>query len=185
MTGQSDQAIVATAILPEDAVLVGKINGLFGLQGWMKVYSWMRPPQQIFDFACWWLVPENASQAATTAQYRLRSSQRHGKGLVVQLQDCESRDQAAQLVNRQIFVAAAEFGPLPKGEYYWHQLIGLEVRNQDQKLLGVVEELLETGANDVLVIAGDRQRLLPYIPTVVIAVDISQRRILVDWDLEF
>ncbi len=173
---------------PCESILVGRISGLFGVQGWLKVYSWMRPPQQIFDFKDWWLADEEADQADQAvigSRHKVLDARIHGKGLVVQLQDCEDRDQAASLVNRKIYVAKESFPVLEDGEYYWHQLIGLEVRNQDQVVLGVVENMLETGANDVLELKGERQRLLPYIPSVVLVVDLEKRQILVDWDLAF
>ena len=177
--------MITPADWPDETILVGKISGLLGVRGWMKVCSWMRPPQQIFDFRSWWLSREGADEADSRVCYEVLAGRSHGKGLVVQLQHCENRDQAAELVSRQIYVATDEFPCLADGEYYWHQLIGLEVKNQQQVVLGVVKELLETGANDVLVISGERQRLLPYIPSVVLAIDLANRQIKVDWDPDF
>ncbi len=170
---------------PDETIQVGRINGLFGVQGWVKVYSWMRPPQQILDFRHWWLEPESAHKEHDRSGYSLVSGRCHGKGLVVQLQGCHDRDAAAALLNRQIHIDKAEFPKLEEGHYYWHQLIGLSVQNQDQVNLGTVDELLETGANDVLVVSGERQRLLPYIPAVVLDVDLEKRLIQVDWDPEY
>jgi len=167
---------------PDETVLVGRISGLFGVQGWVKVYSWMRPLQQILDFGNWWLAPEHAHDLYDRSSYTVVSGRCHGKGLVVQLQGFDDRTAAMELINQRIYIDKAEFPKLEEGEYYWHQLIGLKVINQDQTELGTVETMLETGANDVLVVNGTRQRLLPYVPTVVLGVDLGKRQIRVEWD---
>lgn len=110
----------------------------------------------------------------------------HGKGVVARLADCTDRDQAQRLIGYEIGIHLDQLPSLPPGEYYWKDLIGLQVVNADGDDFGKVENLLETGANDVLVVKGDRERLIPFVmKQVIVEVDLAEGRIRVDWDKEF
>jgi 16S rRNA processing protein RimM len=109
-----------------------------------------------------------------------------GKGVVARLAECDNRDQAYALMGSEIAVRRDQLPATAPGEYYWSELQGLDVVNTDGESLGTVDHLLETGANDVLVVKGDRERLIPFVmDEVVIAVDREQGRIRVDWDKDF
>jgi 16S rRNA processing protein RimM len=111
----------------------------------------------------------------------------HGKGVVAKLKGCDDRDAAAALMGMNIAIRREQLPAATEGEYYWADLVGLAVSNLEGVSLGVVEQLLETGANDVLVVVqGDVERLLPFVQgQFVKEVDLTNRRIIVDWDPEF
>jgi len=116
----------------------------------------------------------------------LLEGRQHGKGIVAHLQDCDDRDQAQVLMGYEIGIRRDQLPATAPGEYYWSDLQGLEVINLDGDALGTVDHLIETGANDVLVVKGDRERLIPFIrEQVVISVDLDKGEIRVDWDKEF
>lgn len=173
---------------PDQMLVVGRINAVHGVKGWVKVYSFTDPMENIFDYQPWCLRQGDAWVPIKLSGYR-----RQGKGLVVGLEGVEDRDQAQrQLVGREIGVPHDRVPAAGAGEFYWRDLIGLRVKLGDGRDLGRVETLLETGANDVLVVRGDagsidqRERLVPWIPDQVIldvALDAGEMR--VDWDPEF
>lgn len=170
----------------EETVL-GRISAVFGIKGWVKVHSFTDPVENILDYKQWHLLQDGRRQAVT-----VRESKRHGKGLVVSLKDVDDREQARAYCGAQIAVDSAALPTLPEGEYYWHQLEGLAVFTPSGVALGEVDHLLETGANDVLVVLAtadsvdDRERLIPYLPDqVVTAIDLAGKRMTVDWDPEF
>ena len=109
----------------------------------------------------------------------------HQKGVVCHLKGYDDRAQAKELVDVDIAVTSDRFSELEPGEYYWHQLEGLEVVNLSGENLGKVDRLLETGANDVLVLKGEQERLVPYTPGVVAEVDLDKGRIQVDWEKDY
>ena len=110
----------------------------------------------------------------------------HGKGLVAKFKGCDDRDAAARLNGQEIAIRRDQLPPAEEGEYYWRDLQGLEVLTLDGVSLGKVDHLLETGANDVLVVKGDRERLIPYVTgPIVKAVDLKAGTLQVDWDPDF
>jgi 16S rRNA processing protein RimM len=110
----------------------------------------------------------------------------HGKGLVVQFKDCHDRDAAAALTGTDIGIYRSQLPPVDADEYYWSDLMGMQVITKDDQVLGVVDHLLETGANDVIVVKGEQEHLVPYIKgQVVKSVDLETRIIRVDWDPDF
>lgn len=170
----------------EETVL-GRITAVFGVKGWLKIHSFTDPVENILEYKQWCLVHNGRRQPVT-----VRESKRHGKGLIVSLKGVDDRNQAQAYCGAEIAVNSAELPALPEGEFYWHQLEGLEVRTSTGVFLGVVDHLIETGANDVLVVRAerdsidDRERLIPYLPDqVVLSVDLDLRCISVDWDPEF
>lgn len=162
-------------------VVLGRVIGLFGVQGWVKVHSDTRPRENILDYPVWQLDAPGGWQPR-----RLLRGRAHGKGIVVQLEACEDRTAAAALIGARVAVARDELPPLAEGEYYWTDLEGLRVRTATGIELGTVERLMETGANDVLVVGGERERLIPFLPgRVVTDVDLESGILVVDWDPDF
>ncbi|WP_457668792.1 ribosome maturation factor RimM [Thiolapillus sp.] len=161
-------------------VTLGRISGLHGVQGWLKVFSDTRPRENILEYSPWYLrrgqgwekwIPENG--------------RRQGKQVLVKLQGCNDRESARELMESAIAVRRSQL-PESANEYYWADLEGLQVVTTQGVELGTVSYLFETGANDVLVVQGERERLLPWIWKQVIRnVDLAQGRIVVDWDPEF
>ncbi len=158
-------------------ITVGNINGLHGVQGWVKVFSYTDPISNILDYSPWQL------QGKTL---QLLSGQVHGKGIIAQLDSINERDAAALLLGSDIMVYRDQLPAEQENEYYWTDLIGLTVTNCENIILGQVDHLMETGANDVLVVKGEQQRMIPFVlQHVVIKVDLTQRTMLVDWDADF
>lgn len=171
-------------------ISVGRLTGVFGIKGWIKVKSFTSPEDNILQYSPWWLKTRHGVKCVEIDGYELRSS-----GLIVHLPGVDDRDQASALSNIDIAVEKSQLPELGEDDFYWHELVGLRVKTQfnaRERDLGVVKELLETGANDVLVVAGDdadqekRERLIPYVWGVyVTAVDLDRGEITVDWDPEF
>lgn len=164
-----------------DKLPLGRVAGLHGVRGWVKVFSYTDPRTGILDYAPWTLV-----QAGRARDFGIEASRTDGARLTVKLSGLDDRDAAAAWVGAQIEVDRAQLPETAEHEYYWADLIGLSVETTDGTPLGRVERLLETGANDVLVVSGERQRLIPWLPDQVIDdVDLGAGRIRVRWDPEF
>jgi 16S rRNA processing protein RimM len=161
-------------------VTLGRVVGVYGVKGWVKVYSYTRPPEAIFDHRSWLVGREGRRREIALCQGRVQ-----GRGLVAELEGCTDREMARELIDAEIAVRATELPPLPPGEYYWHQLVGLKVVNLQGADFGRVDHLMETGANDVLVVQGERERLIPYTRDAVKNIDLDDGVIRVDWDEEF
>lgn len=162
---------------PNKTVTLGRIVGLYGVRGWVKVFSETAPIENIFRYQPW--LVDGADRQAL--EYRS-----HGKGLIARLNGCDDRDEARALIGRAIEVRRDQLPPPAADEFYWADLEGLEVETLDGRGLGRVSHLIETGANDVLVVRGDRERLIPFVwMQVVQDVDFALGRVRVDWDPEF
>ncbi len=160
---------------------MGRISGVHGVKGWVRVFSYTEPRENIVNYQPWYLRRGDDWQP-----WRLAEGRAHGKGVIARLEDCEDRDQALALMNCEIGVRRDQMPEPAPGEYYWNDLIGLNVVTLQNEQLGRVDHLLETGANDVLVVSGDRERLIPFVlDKVVKQVDLDAGVIQVDWDKEF
>lgn len=166
----------------ERFVTLGRVSGLYGVRGWLRVHAETEPRENILRYSPWYL-----GQGGRWEPCRVEDGRVHGKGVVVKLAGCDDRDLAATFLDREIAVKRRQLADdLAPGEYYWTDLEGLAVETVDGVSLGRVDHLLETGANDVLVVEGERERLIPYLPgRVVVEVDLAARRIRVDWDPDF
>jgi 16S rRNA processing protein RimM len=160
---------------------VGRISGVYGVKGWVKVFSYTEPRDNITRYQPWYLDCGAGWQSRQVAE-----SRRHGKGVIARLDGCADRDHALALMNCEIGVRREQLPATAPGEYYWNDLIGLEVVNQQGERFGRVDNLLETGANDVLVVQGERERLIPFVvDKVVTDVDLEAGVIRVDWDKDY
>lgn len=160
-------------------IVVGRIAGVYGLNGWVKVVSETDPRDGILGYAPWLIGPEATPR-------RLSERKLHGKGMIVRLDGCDDRDAAAQLVGQEIAVTREQLPPPRPDEFYWFDLEGLAVVTIAGVDLGRVDHLFSTGVNDVLVVKGERERLLPFAwGDVVKDVDFERGRIEVDWDPDF
>lgn len=161
--------------------MIGRITGLFGVRGWVKVFSHTEPRENVLGYQPWSLNIADAPR-----EFRVVDGRPHGKGIVAQLAGIEDRDAAAALIGKDIVVERSLLGPAGEGEYYYADLEGLEVVTVDGVALGKIESLFETGANTVMVVRGERERLLPFTQgDVVQNVDVAEGRVTVDWDPEF
>ncbi len=171
----------------QEAVL-GRVTSVFGVQGWLKIYSYTQPADNILSYPEWVL----CSHAGQRTAVSVVEGRWHGKTLIAKLRGVSDRNQAAAFADHEIRVATTELPELPEGEYYWYQLEKLAVFTLEGERFGVVDHLIETGANDVLVVKpdeqslDDRQRLIPFVPeTYIRVVDLEGGALTVDWDPEF
>jgi 16S rRNA processing protein RimM len=161
---------------------VGKISGVFGVKGWVKVFSHTQPRENILSYSPWILRKNDKSE-----EFKVIDGQRHGNAVVAGLEGIDDRDMAASLMGSEILIRREQL-PKPKAdEYYWADLVGLSVETESGVYLGAVDHLLETGANDVLVVVdGEVERLIPFLlQHTVISIDLEGRRMVVDWDPDF
>ncbi|HEY8218649.1 MAG TPA: ribosome maturation factor RimM [Methylobacter sp.] len=162
-------------------ISVGKISGVFGVKGWVKVFSFTDPRENILTYSPWLLKKGDETKIVNVVDGQLQ-----GKTIVAQLAGVNDRDQAAGLMGWDIFISQDQLPKAAKGEYYWSELIGLNVETINGVQLGVVDGLLETGANDVVIVHGERERCIPFLKgQTIINVDLDAGKIVVDWDPEF
>lgn len=178
--------------LPADAVEVGRIRDAWGIQGWFKVQAYSASPEALFSARAWHLLPPERGARAFSGALTLdiRQVRVHGDGIVAQAGEVADRTAAEGLKGARIFIARSAFPPLPEGEYYWVDLLGLAVFNREGVLLGEVTDLLATGPQQTLVVhqhlAGKAvERLIPFVDAYVDTVDLAGRRIEVDWQPDY
>lgn len=149
------------------------------MRGWVKVFSDTRPRENILDYSPWLVKQRDGWKEVALAEGRV-----HGRGVIARLEGYSDRDQAQTLMGAEIAIRRSQLPPPKAGEHYWADLEGLRVVNLQGVELGTVSHLFETGANDVLVVTGERERLLPYTRHVIREVDLTARVLRVDWDPE-
>lgn len=159
---------------------MGRLGAARGLKGWLRVKSFADPPEQIQNYRIWNLLVNGQCREMTLRRFRTTP-----RGLECLLDGIDTRDAAEGLRGAEIRVNRAELPPAGEDEWYWADLEGLEVRNLEGRSLGQVRGLMPTGANDVLIVEGERRRLIPFVPgSRVCEVDLQERRLVVDWDPE-
>lgn len=164
-----------------DLIVIGRLGRPHGIKGLVTVISFTEPRENILRYVPWYFDINHQWQSL-----KLLHVEVNNKSILAQIEGYDEREQVAQLTNVDIAVERALLPQLKPGEYYWHQLLGMSVVNQQGVVLGAVIEIMPTGANDVLVVVGEKRHLIPYLPdTFIINVDDQQRLITVDWDAEF
>jgi 16S rRNA processing protein RimM len=166
-----------------DLVIIGRIGKPFGLQGFIKIQSFTEPESNIFLYFPWQI--HQGQQTPRTVA--INEWQQQGEKLVIKIENCETPEQARLYTGADIAIFRHQLPKLTANEYYWSDLEGLTVINQQGVTLGIVEYLFEAGANDVLVVKNDaNQLLIPYaLGKYVLNIDLENKTILVDWDAEF
>ncbi len=176
----------ASPAAAEDLIVLGKIYSVHGVRGEVKVYSFTDPIDNLLDYPRWTLRRDGESRQVELASGRLQ-----GKVLVIKIKGLDDREEARSLAGFDICVPRSLLPVLDDGEFYWLQLQGLKVIDLQGQLLGKIDHLLETGANDVMVVRpcvgslDDRERLLPYTDQCVQSVDLQAAEMRVDWDADF
>lgn len=165
---------------PERLVVMGRIGVPFGVKGWIKVHPFTETPGALLSYPVWWLSGQGEWSEVRPVEAEVR-----GASVVVRLPGVETREQAAALRNREIAVPRAEFPQTADDEFYWSDLEGMRVTTSGGEPLGVVSGLMDIGVHDVLVVEGDRERLIPFVARHVVAVDRDAREITVDWDADY
>lgn len=163
-------------------VVLGRVSGLYGVKGWVRVFSYTEPAEALLDYPEWLV-----GSAYGWAPRKLAEGRKHGKALVARIDGFEDRDAAAELVGLDIAVNREDMPAAAEGEYYWADLEGLEVRHRDGRILGRVARMLATGAHDVMVVQEEgearREILVPFVPDAfILRVDLAEGVIDVDWE---
>ncbi|MGB5541702.1 MAG: ribosome maturation factor RimM [Gammaproteobacteria bacterium] len=165
----------------DEMLVMGRVAGPFGVKGWVRITAFTELSDGLLDYTPWYFGHDGDWREAEVLDARP-----HGKGMVALLADCTDRDAAMALTGTEIGVWRSQLPAAGENEYYWNDLIGLQVMTKQGRVLGTVDHLIETGANDVLVVRGEREVLVPFVlGEVVEAVDLEQRVIRVDWDPDY
>ncbi|MDB5988430.1 MAG: rimM [Nevskia sp.] len=167
-------------------VALGRVAGVFGIKGWVKVHSYTRPIENILDYSLWSIAARQPYEA------KLLEGRIHGHGLVARITGAdgapiEDRDLAAALLDAEISVEQSQLPKAPAGTWYWSELIGLAVQTVAGEPLGRVTSVFENGAQDVLVIVdGDTERMIPFVQGPIIqSVDTAAGVIVAEWSPEW
>jgi len=162
-------------------VIVGRISGVYGVKGWIKIFSYTAPRTNVLSYSPWQIYIDGEWQTMEVIE-----GQHHGKGVIAHLDGYNDRDSIRSLIGADIAVYRHQLPGTTEGEYYWTDLVGLKVVTIEGVELGTVDHLMHTGANDVLVVKDDRDRLIPFVPDkVIVEIDKDSRTIKVDWDPDF
>lgn len=171
----------------DNVTVMGKITSVYGVKGWVKVLSYTRPKENLCHYREWFLQQGNTSRKVEVSECKP-----HSNGLVAKIVGLDDREKARELGNVLIAVATSELPELEEGEYYWHQLVGMKVSTESGQLLGQISRMMETGANDVMVVRAcqgsldGKERLIPYLEAQVVkSIDPDNRSMIVDWDPDF
>lgn len=161
-------------------IIIGSLGTPFGVKGWLHLFSFTAPPENIFHYIKQWQIQkkDGALKSAEIETYKT-----HGNTFVVKLKNCNDRDQALLFKNHLIVVDRSAFPTPKKDEFYWADLVGLSVVNTQNELFGTIDYLFETGANDVIVTKGEQIHYIPYLKSVVLSVDVEKKIMIVEWEL--
>jgi len=193
----NEQAVITEhkKVNTSDCILLGKFVGVWGVKGWLKVFSYTRPRQDIGSYKQWLLIPQKVNLSKQTevsaALAEIKKCKEQGQNIVAKLESVDYRDQAQALIGMNICILREQLKDLPEGEFYWSEMLDCQVINQQGDDLGIVNSILETGANDVLVVhqqmadGTTQERLIPYSMDTVLSLDIEQKQILVDWQTDY
>lgn len=159
-------------------VILGRIVGLFGVKGWVKVFSYTEPRESILTYDGYRLLQNDVWRKVTIAE-----GKKHGKSVIARLEGVDTPDQAGELIGCDIAVSRDKLPRPEDGSYYWRDLEEMRVINRDGTDFGTVAYMMETGAHDVLVTKGEQERLIPFVADkVILDVDFAGRVITVDWE---
>ncbi len=165
-------------------LILGRVSGIYGIKGWVKILSFTRPKENILRYNSLFINHDGQWQ-----ELNLEDSQHRNGRLMIKLSGIDTPEEARNYIGKDLAIDESKLPELPKGQYYWNQLIGLSVYSLDKELLGKIIDILETGANDVLVVKIDDgntpKLLIPLVIDVFIKeVDLDNRRMIVDWQKE-
>jgi 16S rRNA processing protein RimM len=162
-------------------VVIGRFGRPHGIKGFVVIHSFTEPRENILEYSNWQVLLNKKWQPVKPIAFEV-----HSKAIIAKIDGFAQRELASQLTHAEIAVDDTQLAKLNPGEYYWHELIGMNVVNQDGTVFGKVAELIATGANDVLVVKGEKRHLIPYLPGQFIKeIDTQRQTITVDWDLDF
>jgi 16S rRNA processing protein RimM len=162
-------------------VTVGRFGRPHGIKGFVKVHSFTDPPDNILSYAQWYAFLGKVWQPVQLITVKAQNN-----GIIALVEGYADRELVTRLTNVDIGIKEECLAELAPGEFYWHELVGMRVINQQGEPFGEVIDVMPTGANDVLVVKGEKKHLIPYLPgQVIIDINKSQQQIIVDWDMDF
>lgn len=159
---------------------MGHVTAPYGVQGWIKVHPYTETDRALTGYATWWL-----GKNGTYTAYAVEEAKVHSGEVVAKLPGIDDRDAAFSLRGMEVAIPRAELPKPGRNEYYWSDLIGLNVVNTEGVAFGTVSSVLATGANDVLVVNGDQERLIPFLKHVIHKVDLERGTIIVEWGADY
>ena len=166
-------------------VVMGRIAGAFGIKGWVKIQTFTQSLDSLIGYPTWWLSGAEVNGSGGWQESKVEEAAVHGRLVIAKLSGIDDRTAAELLRGREVAVPRSELPANQPGEYYWAELIGLSVTNLQGVPLGRIGKLLETAAQQVLLVEGERERLIPFIESVVVSVDVAGGSLVVDWDADF
>ncbi|MBC8493403.1 MAG: ribosome maturation factor RimM [Candidatus Thioglobus sp.] len=170
-------------------LLIGQINGLFGVQGWVKIFSYSHPRKNILTYKPWHVQVDGVWTTLEMVKGR-----EQGKTIVAQLKGVNDREVARGYIGTELYIERSQLPKLPEGKYYWDELTDLEVINTNGIVLGRIAYMVDTGSNSVMVINAEKEssssknnkeHWVPYMEPFLISIDMDARQVLVDWDEDF
>ena len=175
--------------LPHDAVEVGRVAEAWGVKGWFKVLPYNTDPEAVFSSKRWFLLPAQRGTFDGVGKLAIIEAKHHSDTVVACARDVNDRNGADALRGARIFISRSSFPSTQKDEYYWVDLIGLDVVNREGLPLGVVQDLHSSGLQTLLIIEDicngkTRQRMIPFVSVFIDDVDLTLKRILVDWQAD-
>ncbi|MBS3020076.1 Ribosome maturation factor RimM [Comamonas sp. PE63] len=188
----SHMPVLQATSLPADAIEVGRIADAWGIKGWFKVHAFSSAPEALFAAKDWFLQPaeKGAKHFAGTVVLPVKQARFHADTIVATSQEVADRNAAEALRGARIFVAREHFPKTDDGEFYWVDLMGLQVVNREGVALGVVKDLMATGPQTVLVLGyeqdgKEQERLIPFVDAYVDSVDLAGKKIVADWQPDY
>lgn len=161
-------------------ITIGKIGSTYGVQGWLKIHTYTEYGASILDYSPWHIAKPNKPWQSI----KIEDGKEHNGGVIAKLHGIDSPEAARLLTGSLIAIQRNQLPELEEDEYYWSDLVGLTVIDQDNNTLGTVSYLLETGSNDVLVVKGEKEQAIPYLPgDTVTSIDLEAKTIHVKWEL--
>ncbi|KTD05885.1 16S rRNA-processing protein RimM [Legionella gratiana] len=162
-------------------IIIARFGRPHGVKGFITVHSFTEPRDNVLKYTNWHAFIDNKWRPIKLVRAEVQS-----KSIIIQIEGYLERELVAHLTNIEIAVHQDQLEQLKPGEYYWHQLIGMNVINQQGESFGKVTEIIPTGANDVLVVEGDKRHLIPYLPgQFILDINLNQQLITVNWDVDF
>ncbi|HEY7760023.1 MAG TPA: ribosome maturation factor RimM [Burkholderiales bacterium] len=165
---------------PEAMIIMGRVAAPFAVSGWVRIQVFTERPDGLLGYRDWWLRRDGQWRQATVEEAAV-----HGRVMVAKLKGSDDREAAAALRGSEVAVPRAVLPRNAEGEYYWADLEGLRVHNLQDQELGRIAGVIDTGANQVLVVRGERERLIPFVGAVVQSVDLARGEVTVDWGADW
>lgn len=169
-----------TNIDPSTLIVVGKIGSTYGVKGWLKIHSYTEYGPDITNYQPWYI----SNQSGGWDTFKIEDSNAQDHQILAKFSGIDTPEQAKVYAGRTIAITRSQLPQLPTNEFYWSDLEGLEVIDTNGQSLGIVQYVMATGANDVLVVKGTKEHAIPYLKdTVIKKVDLTKKQIIVDWEI--